>query len=123
MPTFDHWRNRSHANVAGRRAAAAWERIQAKATSITVYRGTVAQTAQTVRLEWTVTAPDEQRGVAGQAVRARLVIFGVADHPDETVTDTNLARGDRFQVGGINYEVIDVLAYPGEVQAFAERIQ
>ncbi len=100
------------------RAIMAWQRIQDRATSITVYRDSVAQTAQTVRIEYSSVANDRRE--AGQASVRDLVIFGVVDHPD--VADTNLQKGDRFAIGSDQYEVKDVIELPGEIQARAERI-
>jgi hypothetical protein len=104
------------------RAVAAWERIQDRATSITVYRGSPAsaQDAQTVRVEW-----DNERARlvttdAGTASQRRGVIFGVRNHP--TAADTDLQKDDRIRLDDGDYRVIGVIEPPGEVQASIERI-
>jgi len=110
----------SGAISAGPRAVRTWRRIQHKPSSITIVRGSTTLAAQTVRLDWKTVR--EVRGAAGEAAERELVILGVAGHPDETIADTNLARGDRFSHGGGIYQVKDVVSYPGEIQATAARM-
>jgi hypothetical protein len=122
MPDFDQYLilrgRRSIPAVV--RAIMAWQRIQDRATVITVYRNGAAQTAQSVRIEYSSVAND--RRAAGEASVRESVIFGVMDHPNVAVPDTNLLKGDRFTVGSEQYEIKDVIVLPGEVQARAERI-
>jgi hypothetical protein len=122
MPDFDNYLGQTALGGIdiGTRAVRAWLRIQDKPTSITVARGDADLDAQTVRLEWQ--SAREAQGGAGEAGIRQLVIFGVQDHPDGDVVDTDLARGDRFRHDGANFNVVDVVTYPGEIQAFAERI-
>ncbi len=123
MPNLDAFLgNRSHRTISGAvRAVRAWQRILDRATSITVYRAGVVQTAQTVRIEFDSATPQERRQ-AGEASVRSLVLFGVKDHPDDTVPDTALLKGDRFAIGDDKYEIKDVIALLGEIQARAERI-
>ncbi len=101
------------------RASAAWNRIQDKPTSVTVLRGNETLAAQTVRLEYRA-MPGEAAGGAGLASVRRVVVFGVRDHA--TAANTDLKKGDRFVLNGSQeYRVIDVVVYPGELQATAER--
>lgn len=105
------------------RAVRAWQRIQDRATTITVYRGNpaVAQTAQVVRVEFdSTTARVIQQ--AGQAAQQGVILFGVRDHPDSDVPDTDLKKGDRVMLADGNYQVISVIDLPGEIQARAERL-
>jgi len=105
------------------RAVRAWQRIQDRATTITVYRGNpaVAQTAQVVRVEFdSTTARVIQQ--AGQAAQQGVILFGVRDHPDNDVSDTDLKKGDRVMLADGNYQVISVIDLPGEIQARAERL-
>lgn len=122
MTNFDNWLGSStqRGTPTATLAAGAWNRIQDKPTSITVYRGATPQAAQTVRLEFDLTVTENQSDMA-QASVWELVIFGVVDHPDDAVTDTDLQNGDRFVHDGDTYEIMDVVAYPGEIQARAER--
>lgn len=97
------------------RAANAWRRIQDKPTSITVERAGVDQAAQTVRLE----ADSGGRmavGMGGVQHLVEAVAFGIRNHA--TLTDTDLAPGDRFIASSVTYEVIMVSpALVGELQA------
>lgn len=105
------------------RAVRAWQRIQDRATTITVYRGNpaVAQTAQVVRVEFdSTTARVIQQ--TGQAAQQGVILFGVRDHPDSDVPDTDLKKGDRVMLADGNYQVISVIDLPGEIQARAERL-
>ena len=120
MPSYDGWLgNRNYSINAERRAVRAWARIQDRPTSITVYRGSTAQTAQTVRIEYDSGAGQEIRE-AGQASIQKLIVFGVQDHPEED--DTDLQKDDRFTLADGNYRVVSVIYVPGEIQAKAERI-
>lgn len=121
MPDFDQWLilrgRRSIPTIA--RAIMAWQRIQDRATTLTVYRdGAALADTQTVRIEFDSTSSD--RHEAGEASVRGIVLFGVKGHPD--AADTNLQKGDRFALGSDQYEVKDVIEVPGEVQARAERI-
>ena len=121
--SFDAWLNSDIRGVpAATKAAGAWNRIQDKSTSITVYRGGVAQTAQTVRIEFRTTQAVNRQEDMKSAIVRELTIFGVIDHPDEDVSDTDLQTGDLFVYDAIRYEVIDVAKYPGEIQAQAVRM-
>lgn len=105
-----------------KRAVRAWKRIQRDPSSIAVERSGNVQTAQTVRIEFSI----ENNSYAGQGQNTMpskrdLIIFGVRNHP--TVTDTDLERGDRFVIGTSSYEITDVNdIVPGEVQADAVRL-
>lgn len=120
MPSYTGWLRRDPASVAEVRAVLAWQRISDKPTSITVYRAGVPQTAQTVRVEFRRQVGDYIRRDAGEASVHDVILFGVADHPSED--DTDLAKGDRFTLSDGQYQVMDVIEVPGEVQATAERI-
>lgn len=115
-------------NVAGvisetHRASRAWMRIQRDPTSITVIRGGAAQTAQTVRVEFSpLNMARQSQGMTANQSRRDLIVFGVRNHPDATVLDTNLKRGDRFTINSTIYVVTDVNdVVPGEIQADCER--
>jgi predicted ATP-binding protein involved in virulence len=93
-------------------------RIAEKTTSIVVIRAGTALAAQNVRID-PLAAPGEQSGEAGTVSRARMLVMGYKDHA--TIPNTNLQRGDRFKVGGVMYDVIDVtLGISGRLVAFAE---
>jgi len=121
MPDFDDWYLTSTIQPASAetRAVLAWRRIQDRATSLVLDRDGVAQAAQTVRLDYDATY-FPQEDATGISARRELVVFGVVDHP--TVTDTDIRVGDRFAVAFDHYEVFNVVALPGEVQALVRRI-
>jgi hypothetical protein len=119
MPDIDAYLTQRHRQGidAGARAVRAWQRIQDRPTSITVFR---LDTAQTVRIEHR--QPAEQQANVGVVSRQIVTVFGVVGHPDETIVDTDLQRGDRFVLGESEYEIVEVAYYPGELQATGERI-
>lgn len=124
MPNISGWLGNTRISMIdeGTRAAAAWNRIQDRPTSITLYRNESALGAQTVRLEYSeATTSAERPGVAGQPSERQLIVFGVQDHP--TVADTNIQRGDMFRYGTDTYAIVDVILLPGEIQAYTERLQ
>ncbi len=111
------------------RAERVWIKIQRKPSSViftkpqvTLPNGTVtpatALAAQTVRV-----APDNRatpvEGVAGAAPTRADIIFGVRDHPDATVIDTDIAVGYTARINSKEYRVTDVLLVPGGIQALA----
>jgi len=100
------------------RAVRAWQRILDRPSSVVVYRGGTAQAAQTVRVEFGDVV--NARRDAGEASARTVTLLGVADHPE--AADTDLRKGDRFTLAGAQYEVVDVIAAPGEIQARAERL-
>lgn len=122
MPDFGAWRGSSKTarDVDAQRAVAAWMRIQAKPTVITILRGASDLPAQTVRID-AMLRPDEPRGGANTiGVQQWVSVLGVMNHP--TVADTDIRKGDRFVINGTDeYRVLDTLTFPGEIQATAER--
>lgn len=106
---------------ANTRAVRAWQRIQDNPISVVIMRGASDLTAQSVRIEPDLSAR-ENSGSAGTAAVQRMIVFGIEDHP--TLADTNIAKGDRFVLNSADeYRVMDVVRYPGEVQATAERVR
>lgn len=101
------------------RAAAAWSRIQEKPSSVVIVRGTsTTLAAQTVRLEYSGNQPAEPSGGAGMSSKQTVILFGIRGH--ETEADTNVQRGDRFAVSGVQYRVVAMVQTIGEVQATCE---
>lgn len=116
MPDFAAWRRDAPA-----RAVEAWLRISEQPTVITIRRETEMLAAQTVRIEVGNNAREDldlRRGLNALPGVQRAVVFGVRDHP--TTADTDIQRGDRFVVGGSEFEVIAVIEAAGEVQAVCE---
>lgn len=90
-------------------------------SSITVFRGGVAQTAQTVRVNMLNPSSSnrERLGEVGSAGTLQAQIMGYKGHP--TITDTDLQRGDQFKLGDVLYRV--TMIYPeldDRLIAFAE---
>lgn len=120
MPDLNNWLggSRGFGISAEARAQDAWRRIQDKPSSITLVRNATPLSAQTVRLEYDSTSRETAEGGAGKSSQRSLVVFGIAGHPVQA--DTDIRRGDRFSVNGVQYVVIDVMYTTGEVQARAE---
>jgi hypothetical protein len=125
MPTFEGWYEDSDITPLGAegRSVLAWRRIEDRATSVTILRGSVTLDAQTVRIEFDDSQSSGQSvvGAGGSAEQHSLILFGVVGHP--SVDDTDLERGDRFAQGTMVYEIKTVKALPGEIQARAVRLE
>ena len=103
------------------RAALAWRRISEKPTSITIKRGAVTLDAQTMRVELSETSTT-QRGNAGSGTMRDVVLFGVRNHPDALIEDTDVQAKDRFVLNNVEYQIMDVVLTLGEVQARCEAV-
>lgn len=122
MPTIDAWLSDTEAIDAGPRAVLAWRRILDKPTSVVFKTAAGASvSAQTVRIEHDSRAT-QPTSAAGQAAVRTVTVFGVRDHPDAAVADTDVAAGYRFVHEGEEYRVVDVVTTLGEVQAFCEAV-
>lgn len=110
------------------RAERIWAKIQRKPSSIAFTRpkvvtksGTTPETvlaAQTVRVVADNRATPVE-GVAGAAPTRAVIIYGVVDHPDPAVADTDIREGYTALIDGKHYRVTDVLSVPGGLQALA----
>jgi hypothetical protein len=121
MPDLNTILSTSSPIDASHRAALAWRRISDKPTSITLKRGTTTVSAQTVRVEYDESLKTVEGVSASPALRG-VVVFGVRDHPDSSIADTNIRAKDRFVLGSVEYQVRDVVTTLGEVQAHCEAI-
>lgn len=117
---FNAWLTETEAIDEEPRAVRAWNHINDKPTSVAFRKpdGTTLD-AQTVRLESDNSA-SESEAVSGAAPVRKLVIFGVANHPDSGVADTDIGEGYRFVHQNDAYRVVDVIETLGEVQGIAE---
>jgi hypothetical protein len=123
MPDMNKWLMSNDAIDPASRAVDAWNRITLDSVSIVVVREGASLAAQTVRVGPDSTAASlEVKSDAGTTGKVRHVIFGVRDHPDESVLDTSLKRGDRFAYRGAVFQIMQIIEPPGEVQAFAESV-
>jgi hypothetical protein len=102
-----------------RRAADAWKRIKDKPSSLVLVRNKVSRDAQTVRVEIS-NGTAERGGNAGQSAMREAIVFGVRDHRDPSVPNTDIQRGDLFTLSGAQYRVMTVVHTIGEIQAVAE---
>jgi hypothetical protein len=118
VPNIGNWLTSDPQVQAQVRAAAAWRRIQEKASSVAILRGSTPLAAQTVRLEFDNTVTETAAGGAGRASIRKVTLFGIRDHATEA--NTNVQRGDAFSINGVQYRVVDVVYTIGEVQATAE---
>lgn len=120
MPDYSAWGGVSSAIDTGERAVRAWNRIQRDPISIQVRRNNTLLDAQTVRVGIASAGPEIQ-AQAGMTVGVQTItVYGVKDHPDTDIADTDLKRGDRFFYNGKLYEVTGIVEPRGEVQAFGE---
>ena len=104
------------------RAVRTWSLILRDAQSIVVDRDGVDRDAQTVR----ITYDNDAKWVGGdsnvgKSSNREVVIFGIKDHPNSSVTDTDLQAGDRFIFEDVRYEIRDVFDLPGSVQCKAQK--
>ena len=122
MPNFDAWRSAgTEAIDSVSRAVEAWRRIQRNPTSVVLRRGALNLTAQTVRIE-----PERAQAQVGdlpigEKPRTRAIVFGVKGHP--SVSDTDVSHGDRFVYLDMEYRVVSINAYVGELQAQCEAVE
>lgn len=105
------------------RAIAAWNRVLRKPESVVIRRGSSTLSAQTVRVEFKNTSNEIRVTDANAETTERnVVVFGVKDHPNDAVADTNIQSGDRFGLDGERFLVYDIVLYPGEIQATCRRV-
>jgi hypothetical protein len=109
------------------RARDAWRRIGRWPTSIQFVRqGEITDDAppsdpttlpaQTVRISRD-NRPRTLRGESGEGTELHCVLYGVVGHPDAAVVDTDVQRGDTFQLDGDHFIVDHVKFVPGGLQA------
>ena len=101
------------------RAIMAWRRIQRVPQVITLVRNGTPLSAQTMRVELGTSVNESgNEGGVNSAVRSGT-LFGVKGHP--AIADTDIQRGDLFNLNGTKYRVAQVNAtFPGEIQADVE---
>lgn len=112
------WLYDTEAIPAANRAAAAWNRINDKPSSVAFKNaaGTI-QAAQTVRIEYD-NSVSESESVAGQTAVRKLVVFGVRGHG--TVANTDIREGYRFVYDGDEYKCVSTILTIGEIQGIFE---
>lgn len=114
---------------ASARAERVWLKIQRKPSSVVFTQprrvagdGTVTPesdlAAQTVRISQDSRAT-VVGGTAGDAPKHAVIVYGVKDHPDEDVLDSDIDEGYTFTWDDDTYQVVKVWPVPGGVQALA----
>jgi len=121
MVNFNSWMQQDSPIDESARAARAWNLIQRNPSQITILRNSTVLSVQTVRVGYSNTERTFKGSSADGAVRD-AVIFGVRNHPDEDVSDTNIRRGDMFELNGQEFKVINVVYVPGSLQAYSEAV-
>lgn len=104
-------------------AARTWSLIQESPSSVVLVRGAdTTLSAQTFRVTMS-TGGNARKGESNAESQVTdAVLFGVKNHPDSSVADANIRRGDRFSLDGQMYRVTGVIVVAGGVQARAEMI-
>lgn len=112
------WLYDTDAIPAQNRAAAAWNRINDKPSSVAFKNaaGTI-QAAQTVRIEYDNSA-SQSEDVSGQTAVRKLIVFGVRGHG--TITNTDIREGYRFVYDGDEYKCVSTILTIGEIQGIFE---
>lgn len=110
------------------RAERIWIKIERKPSQIAFIRGSVIEddaepsagpttlVAQIVRVNRD-NRPREVRGEGGEGTELHCVVYGVKGHPDPDVEDTDIQRGDTFELDGDHYIVDYINLVPGGLQA------
>ncbi len=111
------------------RAERIWLKIQRKPSSIVFTKPRVVAADGTVTPETqlaaqTVRVVSDNRatlveGVAGAAPQRHVVVYGVKDHPDPAIVDSDIQEGYAFVLDGDTYRVTDTIPVPGGIQALA----
>ena len=117
MPDMDAFGMNAFGLSASSRAGDAWQRINDKPSDVTIKRGSTTLSSQTVRVEFGESL-HESSGGAGTSSSRLVTVFGIQNHPTED--DTDIRRGDRFAIDGVQYSVVDVVTTLGEIQARCE---
>lgn len=101
-----------------KRAEKIWQRILERPASIVIVRNrTRALAVQTVRVEYMTASRDHESKDMSISASRDVIIYGVRNHPDETVRDTDIQRGDRFTYNGQTWVVDNVVFVLGGIQA------
>lgn len=99
------------------RAIAAWDRINANPTTVTLVRNGVEQDAQRVRLVYETRVSNADTTLPTTGAMTTLKLFGVCNHPGAYIEDTHVQRGDVFLHDGNRWVVESTNTYPGEIHA------
>lgn len=130
MPNINNWLTPTDGSGQGiteaDRALDAWRRINdnpAMVHSIVLRRNGVKKAGQTVRVEFGTGSERSDTDENATLYRITGTLFGVRNHPDDAVLDTDILPDDEFGIGGVRYRVRTVLLFAGEVQATFYRVE
>ena len=121
MVNFNTWMQQNNSSLdESHRAIRAWNLILRNPTEITVLRGSSeVLDPQQVRIEYSNTER-EIDGSSAKGAKRDVIIFGVKNHPDEDVLDTDIKRGDLFELNTQDFRVEEVMVVPGGIQVTAK---
>lgn len=123
MPNFALWHSDPYGRIVSTedRAVRAWNRINDKPSEITVRRPGISDFTQVVRIEYFQgQALRGDTNPLGNVAKQTLIIYGVLNHPDTNIADTDLQVGDRFIYEYREFVIQTTLNTIGEIQAQAE---
>ena len=103
-------------------AARAWNLILRNPVELVFKRGNTMLETQTVRVEYDNEESPIQGSSGAQGSRRDVIVYGVKNHPNEDVLDTDIKRGDQFSYLGRHFKVTDVIVNLGSVQAMTEAV-
>ena len=124
MVNFNAWRSSHKTSINPADRAVSMEVIAHRdLVSIVIERGDPAEEleAQTVRIEFDDTPPQQPTVPVTNLRVSRCIVYGVVDHPTEPNTD--IQESDRFWRNGKQYEVKQIIRVPGQVQAQCEALR
>lgn len=102
-------------------AIMAWGRILRKPTMLVIRRDGINLAAQKIRIEHDSREVGSRDETGFEVYEQRVIVYGVKDHPDSGVLDTNIKAGDTFVVDSQRYTVeILETSHPGEIRARAK---
>ena len=120
MVNFADWLQNNSPEDESVLAVTAWNLVLRNPTELSFKRGSTTLAVQTVRVEYSNEEAPIQGVSAAQGSRRDVVVFGVKNHPNEDVADTDIRRGDHFSYNGRLFKVTDVIVNLGSVQATTE---
>jgi hypothetical protein len=117
MPDIFKWIGDSGAMQAAEFAQSMWSLIQRRPETIIVQRNGVNLDPQIVRVEYSNTVRESNDRNSASNVRTRdVMLYGVVDHPDPAVVDTDIRTGDLFSLNSRLFRVTDVYRNPGQIE-------
>jgi hypothetical protein len=118
MPDIFRWMGNNESMQASEFAQSMWNLIQRRPEALVIQRLGVNLDPQTVRVEYSKEARESTDRSSTANVRSRdIMVYGVKDHPDPGVPDTDISTGDLFSLNNRLFRVTDVYINPGQIEA------